>query len=159
MSRNSSDNKNDFNYQQELSKFLHTGCSKPIDCRIMTVKKPNLILEARYCGELVGEICNIFLSLYYVFSTFTAYDLTPLYTTWVYLTQSACWGLRRKENIIKENIINHVNKRYIINCRGLKSHYQDVKISMCVTHTCVICKILYIKFSRLILINSWLIFP
>jgi len=23
-------------------------------------KKPNLILEARYCGELVGKICNFF---------------------------------------------------------------------------------------------------
>jgi len=47
--------KNDFNYQQELSRFLHTECSKPTDCRIMIVKKPNLILEARYCAELVEE--------------------------------------------------------------------------------------------------------
>jgi len=60
MSGNSLDDKNDFNYQQEFSRFLHTGCSKPTGCRIMTVKKPNSILEARYCGELVGEICNFF---------------------------------------------------------------------------------------------------
>jgi len=50
MSRNSSDDKNNLNYQQELLGFLHTGCSKPTNCRIMIVKKPNLILEARYCG-------------------------------------------------------------------------------------------------------------
>jgi len=57
---NSSDDKNDLNYQQELSRFLHTGCSKPIGCRIMIVEKPNLILGARYCGKLVGEIYNFF---------------------------------------------------------------------------------------------------
>jgi len=56
----SSNDKNDLNYQQELSKFLHTGCNKPTDYQIMTVEKPNLILEARYCGELVREICNFF---------------------------------------------------------------------------------------------------
>jgi len=38
MSGNSLDDKNDLNYQQELSRFLHTGCSKPTNCRIMTVK-------------------------------------------------------------------------------------------------------------------------
>jgi len=57
MSGNSSDDKNDFNYQQE-SRFLHIGCSKPTDCQIMTVEKPNSILEVRYYGELVEEICN-----------------------------------------------------------------------------------------------------
>jgi len=41
--------------------------SKPTSCRIMIVKKPNLILEARYCGELIGEICNFFY-LYVPFS-------------------------------------------------------------------------------------------
>jgi len=55
MSGNSSNDKNDLNYQQELSRFLHTRCSKPTSCRIMSVEKPNLILEARYCGELIGE--------------------------------------------------------------------------------------------------------
>jgi len=60
MSGNSSDDKNDFNYQQELSRFLHIECSKPTGCRIMIVEKPNLILEACYCGELVGEIYNFF---------------------------------------------------------------------------------------------------
>jgi len=29
MSGNSLDDKNDFNYQQELSRFLHVECSKP----------------------------------------------------------------------------------------------------------------------------------
>jgi len=82
MSKNSSDDKNDFNYQQELSKFLHTGCSKPTGCRIMIVEKPNLILEARYCGKLVGEICNFF-TPFHVFATFTVEYLTPLYTTWI----------------------------------------------------------------------------
>jgi len=38
MSGNSSDDKNNFNYQQELSRFLHTWCSKPTGCRIMIVK-------------------------------------------------------------------------------------------------------------------------
>jgi len=38
MSENSSDDKNDFNYQQELSRFLHTGCSKPTGCRIIIEK-------------------------------------------------------------------------------------------------------------------------
>jgi len=61
MSGNSSDDKNNFNYQQELSRFLHTGCRIPEGCRIMIVeKKPNLILEACYCEELVGEVCNFF---------------------------------------------------------------------------------------------------
>jgi len=59
MSRNSSDKK-DFNYQQELLRFLHTGCTRiPADCQIMAVEKSNSILEARYGGKL-GEICNIF---------------------------------------------------------------------------------------------------
>jgi len=49
-----------FNYQQELSRFLYTGCSKLTGYRIMIVKKLNLILEARYCGKLIGEICNFF---------------------------------------------------------------------------------------------------
>jgi len=35
MSGNSLDDKNDLNYQQELSRFLHTGCSKSTGCRIM----------------------------------------------------------------------------------------------------------------------------
>jgi len=65
MSGNSLDDKNDFNYQQELSRFLHTGCSKPIGCQIMIVEKLNLILEARYCGELVGKIYNFFYPLYH----------------------------------------------------------------------------------------------
>jgi len=83
MSGNSSDDKNDFNYKQEVSRFLHTGCSKSTDCRIMTVEKPNSILEARYCEELVGEICNFFIPMS-VFPTFTAYEyLTP---TWVRYT-------------------------------------------------------------------------
>jgi len=56
MSGNSSDDKNDFNYQQELSRSLHTGCSKSTDCRIMIVEKPNLIPEARYYRELVEKI-------------------------------------------------------------------------------------------------------
>jgi len=60
MSGNFLDDKNDFNYQQELLRFLYTGCDKPTGCRIMIIEKPNLILEARYCGELVGEICNFF---------------------------------------------------------------------------------------------------
>jgi len=34
----------------------------PEGCRIMIVEKPNLIMEARYCGELIGEICNFFYS-------------------------------------------------------------------------------------------------
>jgi len=68
MSESSSDDKNNFNYQQELSRFLHTGCSKPTVCRILIVEKSNLVLEARYCGELVGEICNFFTP---VFPTFT----------------------------------------------------------------------------------------
>jgi len=55
MSRNSSDDKNDFNYEQELSRFLHTECSKLTGCRIMTVKKPNSILEARYCEEGINR--------------------------------------------------------------------------------------------------------
>jgi len=53
MSGNSPDDKNDLNYQQELSRFLHTGCSKLTSCQIMIVEKPNLILEVRYCGKLV----------------------------------------------------------------------------------------------------------
>jgi len=90
MSGNSLDDKNDFNYQQELSRFLHTGYSKLTSCRIMIVEKPNLILETRYCGELVGETCNFFYPHVPVFPTFTAYEyLTPLYTT-LSLTQSAC---------------------------------------------------------------------
>jgi len=60
MSGNSLDDENDFNYQQELSRFLHIGCRKLTGCRIMTIEKPNSILEARYCEELVGEICNFF---------------------------------------------------------------------------------------------------
>jgi len=88
MSGNSLD-QNDFNYQRELSKFLHTECSISTGCRIMIIEKPNLILETCYYTELVGEICNFFLPLCPVFPTFTAYEyLTPLYTTWVYLTQS-----------------------------------------------------------------------
>jgi len=51
MSGNSSDDKNDFNYQQELSRFLHTGCSKPTVCRIMIVEKPNLILKLAIVGN------------------------------------------------------------------------------------------------------------
>jgi len=44
MSGNSSDDKNDFNYQQELSRFLHIVCNKPTGLsnyvyRIMTVEK------------------------------------------------------------------------------------------------------------------------
>jgi len=45
------------NYQD----FCTQGAANRIfDCRIMIVKKPNLILEAHYCGELVGKICNFF---------------------------------------------------------------------------------------------------
>jgi len=65
ISGNSLDDKNDLNYQQELSRFLHTGCSKPKGCRVMIVEKPNLILEARYCEELVGEIYNFFIPMFH----------------------------------------------------------------------------------------------
>jgi len=41
------------NYQDSCTP---TGCSKPTGCRIMTVEKLNLILEAHYCGKLVEEI-------------------------------------------------------------------------------------------------------
>jgi len=77
MSGNPSNDKNDFNYQQELSRFLHIGCSKPTGCRIIIVEKPNLILEARYCGELVGKICNFFYP-HVLFS--------PLHGLWVFNT-------------------------------------------------------------------------
>jgi len=57
---NSSDDKNVF---QKLSRFLHIGCSVPVDGRIMTVEKSNLNLKARYGGELVGEICYFFIPM------------------------------------------------------------------------------------------------
>jgi len=56
MSGNSLDDKNDFNYQQELSRFLHTGCNKLTGCRIMIVEKPNLILEAHLWEISRGDV-------------------------------------------------------------------------------------------------------
>jgi len=44
------------NYQDSCD----TGCRIPEGCRIMIVEEPNLIMEARSCGELVGKICNFF---------------------------------------------------------------------------------------------------
>jgi len=43
------------NYQDS---YIQSAANR--GCRIMIVKKSNLILEARYCGELVREICNSF---------------------------------------------------------------------------------------------------
>jgi len=66
----------------------NTGFSKPTGCQIMTIEKPNSILEARYCEELVGKICNFFTPMS-CFPHIHSYKyLTPLYTTWVYLTQN-----------------------------------------------------------------------
>jgi len=76
---NFSNDKNDFNYQQELSRFLHTGCNKSTGCRIMIIEKPNLILETHYCGELVGEI-----TFFYPHVPFSSLSRLLVFNTVVY---------------------------------------------------------------------------
>jgi len=57
ISGNSSDDKNDFNYQQELSRFLHTGCSKSIglpnyDCKKTKFDSGNSLLWGISRGDM-----------------------------------------------------------------------------------------------------------